>query len=142
MQNTPCSDHFWKLRCRKSARRCGAKQISKSKCTKHRRFGALLEVAMSKKCTPLRCEEHVEVKSAKNCITTTHISYSVLSLKLPPPACAVLLVCSHISKPSLQILGCFIIFSFSPSAPLLSKLFSFLDPFHCSVPNHTEPDNS
>ena len=26
---------FWKLRCRKSARRCGAKHISKSKCTKH-----------------------------------------------------------------------------------------------------------
>ena len=32
VQNTPCSDHFWKLRCRKSARRCGAKHISKSKC--------------------------------------------------------------------------------------------------------------
>ena len=31
-QNTPLSDHFWKLRCRKSARRCGAKHISKSKC--------------------------------------------------------------------------------------------------------------
>ena len=32
VQNTPLSDHFWKLRCRKSARRCGAKHISKSKC--------------------------------------------------------------------------------------------------------------
>ena len=32
VQNTPCSDHFWKLRCRKSGRRCGAKHISKSKC--------------------------------------------------------------------------------------------------------------
>ena len=32
VQNTPFSDHFWKLRCRKSARRCGAKHISKSKC--------------------------------------------------------------------------------------------------------------
>ena len=31
VQNTPGSDHFWKLRCRKSARRCGAKHISKSK---------------------------------------------------------------------------------------------------------------
>ena len=31
VQNTPCSDHFGKLRCRKSARRCGAKHISKSK---------------------------------------------------------------------------------------------------------------
>ena len=35
VQNTPCSDHFWKLRCRKSARRCGAKHISRSKCSKH-----------------------------------------------------------------------------------------------------------
>ena len=35
VQNTPCSDHFWRFRCRKSARRCGAKHISKSKCTKH-----------------------------------------------------------------------------------------------------------
>ena len=31
VQNTPGSDHFWKLRCRKSARRCGAKHILKSK---------------------------------------------------------------------------------------------------------------
>ena len=29
VQNTPCSDHFWKLRCRKSARSCGEKHISK-----------------------------------------------------------------------------------------------------------------
>ena len=28
VQNTRGSDHFWKLRCRKSARRCGAKHIS------------------------------------------------------------------------------------------------------------------
>ena len=33
-QNASASDHFWKLRCRKSARRCDAKHISKSKCTK------------------------------------------------------------------------------------------------------------
>ena len=43
VQNTPLSDHFWKLRCRKSARCCGAKHISKSKCTKHTRCGPLLE---------------------------------------------------------------------------------------------------
>ena len=52
VQNTWVSEHFWKLRCRKSARRCGAKHISKSKCTKHLSLGPLLEVAMSKKCTP------------------------------------------------------------------------------------------
>ena len=49
VQSTPWSDHFWKLRCRKSARRCGAKHILKSKCTKHTMVGPLLEVAMSKK---------------------------------------------------------------------------------------------
>ena len=47
VQNTPRSDHFWKLRCRKSARRCGAKHISKSKCIKHTNLGPLLEVQMS-----------------------------------------------------------------------------------------------
>ena len=51
-------DHFWTLRCRKSARRCGAKYISKSKCTKHLSVGPLLDVAMSKKCAPLWREAH------------------------------------------------------------------------------------
>ena len=45
-RSTARSDHFWKLRCRKSGRRCGAKHISKSKCTKHASFGPLLEVQM------------------------------------------------------------------------------------------------
>ena len=31
----------------------GAEHISKSKCTKHTILGPLLEVEMSKKCTPL-----------------------------------------------------------------------------------------
>ena len=65
VQNTPVSDHFWKLRCQKSARRCGAKHISKSKCTKHTNFGPLLEVEMSKKCTPLWREAHFQVKMYK-----------------------------------------------------------------------------
>ena len=65
VQNTPTPDHFWKLRCRKSARRCGAKHISKSKCTKHFSFGPLLEVEMSKKCAPLWREAHFEVKMDK-----------------------------------------------------------------------------
>jgi len=65
VQNTSAPDHFWKLRCRKSARRCRAKHISKSKCTKHLSVGPLLEVAMSKKCTPLWREAHFEVKMYK-----------------------------------------------------------------------------
>ena len=71
VQNTPFSDHFWKLRCRKSARRCGAKHISKSKCTKHLSSGPLLEVEMSKKCTPLWREAHFQVKMYK-----THHSWT------------------------------------------------------------------
>ena len=65
VQNTPLSDHFWKLRCRKSARRCVAKHISKSKCTKHTIVGPLLEVEMWKKCTPLWREAHFQVKMYK-----------------------------------------------------------------------------
>ena len=65
VQNTSASDHFWQLRCRKSARRCGAKHIFKSKCTKHTRCGPLLEVQMSKKCTPLWREAHFQVKMYK-----------------------------------------------------------------------------
>ena len=64
-KNTSRSDHFWKLSCRKSARRCGAKHISKSKCTKHASSGPLLEVEMSKKCTPLWHEAHFQVKMYK-----------------------------------------------------------------------------
>ena len=59
-------DDFWKLRCRKSARRCGAKHISKSKCTKHTSFEPLFGVAMSKsarRCgakhiTKSKCTKH------------------------------------------------------------------------------------
>ena len=65
VQNTPGADHFWQLRCRKSARRCGAKHISKSKCTKRLSSGPLLEVEMSKKCTPLWREAHFQVKMYK-----------------------------------------------------------------------------
>ena len=62
VQYTPGPDHFWQLRCRTSARCCGANQISKSNRTKNTRVGPLLEVAMSKKCTPLWREAHFEVK--------------------------------------------------------------------------------
>ena len=66
VQSTWVLEHFWKLRCRKSAHRCGAKHISKSKCTKHTRFGPLLEVEMSKKCTAKhmsksKCTKHTIV---------------------------------------------------------------------------------
>ena len=65
VQNKPGSDHFWKLRCRKSARRCGAKHISKSKVLKTDGLGPLFEVQMSKKCSPLWREAHFQVKMYK-----------------------------------------------------------------------------
>ena len=65
VQNTTCSRHFWRFGCWKSARRCGAKHISKSKCTKHHMFAPLLEVRMLKKCTPLWREAHFQVKMYK-----------------------------------------------------------------------------
>ena len=47
VQNTRGSDHFWKFRCRKSARRCGAKHISKSKVLKTEGLGDILDVQTS-----------------------------------------------------------------------------------------------
>ena len=58
VQNTWCSEHFWKFRCRKSAHRCGTKHISKSKVQKNDGYGALLDVQMcfrvagAKNCAP------------------------------------------------------------------------------------------
>ena len=95
VESTSAPDHFWKLRCRKSARRrgakhiskskctkhtivgpllecrksarrCGAKHISKSKCTKHTRFGPLLEVQMSKKCSRCGAKHISKSKCAKH----------------------------------------------------------------------------
>ena len=81
VQNTPGPDHFWQLRCRKSARRCGAKHISKSKCTKHHMFAPLLELRMLKKCTPLWREAHFEVKMFKTLgVRTTFGGSDVASL--------------------------------------------------------------
>ena len=65
VQSTRCTNHFWKLRGRKSARRCGAKHASKSKCTKHNNVGPFLEVQMSKLCVPLWREAHVQVNNVK-----------------------------------------------------------------------------
>ena len=71
-QNLTGSEHFWKLRCRKSARRCGAKQISKSNVSKTDGFGTLLGVEMSKSAR--RCgAKHI---SKSKC--TKHLSFGAL----------------------------------------------------------------
>ena len=65
-QNTTWAEPFWKLRCSKIARRCGAKHICKSKCTKHLSAGAILQVAIRKNGAPLWREAHCQVKIVKN----------------------------------------------------------------------------
>ena len=94
VQNTPGPDHFWKLRCRKSARRCGAKHISKWKCTKHTRSGPLLDVEMSKKCTPLWREVHFQVKMLKTLGVRTTFGGSDVDFRKSARRCGA----KHISK--------------------------------------------
>ena len=57
---TKLTDKRWKI-----AHRCGAKHISKSKCTQHLSSGPLLEVEVLNKCTLLWREAHFEVKMYK-----------------------------------------------------------------------------
>ena len=65
-QNTSLSELFWKFRCSKMPRGCGAKRICKSNCVKHLIVGAILEVPMFKNGTRLWREAHFEVKMLKN----------------------------------------------------------------------------
>ena len=76
-KNTLRSDHFWKLRCRKSGRPCGAKHISKwkgswAKCAKHTMYGSFLEVQMSKKCTPFVARSTFPSQNVENTPCTDH----------------------------------------------------------------------
>ena len=59
VENTTWAEPFWKFRCSKMARRCGAKHICKSKCGKHHMGGAILEVPMFKNGTPLWREAYL-----------------------------------------------------------------------------------
>ena len=77
----PCLEHFWKLRCRKGARCCGAKHISKSKCAKHHvwsTFGSwdvekVHAVVGAKHIPKSKCTKHtssgplLEVEMSKKC---------------------------------------------------------------------------
>ena len=94
VQNTPAPDHFWKLRCGKSARRCGAKHISKSKVLKTDGIGPLLDVAMSKKYTPLWREAHFEVKMLKTPGVRTTFGGSDVEFRKSARRCGA----KHISK--------------------------------------------
>ena len=72
VQSTPGPEHFWKLRCRKSARRCGAKHLSKSKCTKHTRSGPFLEVEMQKNMHAVVARSTFASEKAKSTSRSDH----------------------------------------------------------------------
>ena len=92
-KSTSRPEHFWQLRCRESARCCGAKHVSKSKCRKHCTFGPFLEVEMSKKCTPFCGAKHIsKSKRAKQTPGSEHF------LKLRYRKSAYRCGAKHISK--------------------------------------------
>ena len=124
------SDHFWKLRCRKSARRCGAKHISNSKCTKHTNLGPLLEVAMSKKCTPLWREAHLEVKMYKTHHVRTTFGGSDVDFRKSARRCGA----KHISKSKCTKHTMF--------GPLLAAQMSTFEKVHAVVARSTFPSQN
>ena len=75
-QNTTLAELFWKFRCYKMPRRCGAKHICKSKCTKHLSAGAILDVPMLQNGTPLWREAHLQVKMYKTPQRRSHFGRS------------------------------------------------------------------
>ena len=129
-QNTPMSDHFWKLRCRKSARRCGAKHISKWKCTKHTRSGPLLDVEMSKKCTPLWREVHFQVKMLKTLGVRTTFGGSDVEFRKSARRCGA----KHISKWKCTKHTMF--------GPLLEAEMSSFEKVHAIVARSTFPSQN
>ena len=72
VQSTPFSDHFWRFRCRKSARRCGAKHISKWTCTKHTMYGPLLEVQNVEKVHAVVARSTFPSQNVQNTPCTDH----------------------------------------------------------------------
>ena len=66
VQNASGPEHFWKLRCRKSARRCGAEDVSKSKVEK-------LRVR-----TTFGCSDVVLRGGHKGCCTLSKVRENVL----------------------------------------------------------------
>ena len=65
IQSTPGSEHFWNLRGRKSARRWWREAHVQVKSVKVDGYGPLLDIQMSRKCTPLWPEAHLEVNRVK-----------------------------------------------------------------------------
>ena len=80
VQSTPRSEHFWRLICSKSVRRCGAKHISKSKCTKHTTFRPLLDVYVA--TTTTTATATTTTTTTLHCTTTTSTTTSTATTLL------------------------------------------------------------
>ena len=65
-ENTSRSDRFWKLSWWRNAPIVGRSTFPSQNVQADTRFGTLFEVETSRKCTPLWCEAHFQVKSGKN----------------------------------------------------------------------------
>ena len=80
-KSTSNSEHFWKLRRRKSARRCGAKQILKSKkvlkTIKYWRVQSTFASWDVEKCTPLWREDARSTSKSK-CTKQKHTTFRAL----------------------------------------------------------------
>ena len=66
VKDASAPDRFFKFRCRKMGRRCGAKRVFKSKCTKHLSGGLLTEGQMSKNCTLLLARSKFPSQNLQN----------------------------------------------------------------------------
>ena len=80
VQSTPCSNHFWKLRCWKSERRCGAKHIWKWTCTKHLGFGPLFDDSMAVRCQK-RVRKHVSKSKVSKLTVFSHFFNDLIAIR-------------------------------------------------------------
>ena len=130
VQNTPESEpeHVWKLRCRKSVHLCGAKHISKSKCTKHTRVGARLEVQMSKECTPLWREAPREPHKSLEKHGVSRLYATLLPFRAPASSVfwLFLLLFSSLTFPTSAFSSVHIVGSLTFKIPLSTDTHAFV----------------
>ena len=80
----PLLDVHMSKNCRKIARRCGAKHIYKSKCTKPVRFAVFLEVTASEEIRWRSREIHLNNLSLSRLVTDSSRNRDIGSADTPP----------------------------------------------------------
>ena len=81
VQNTPASDHFWKLRCRKSARHCGAstfpsQHVKSTTCSGH--FWTLRCQKSAHRCGPKHTSLHFVTTTTQHQLQLHYITLHAL----------------------------------------------------------------